>query len=94
MYVLACLLLLCLFKMPYGYYQLVRYLTFGVFAYLAYQEYKTTNELSKAFWIYLLTAILFQPFIKIALGKTIWNIVDIIVAVGLNIDASRKRIVN
>lgn len=28
-------------------------------------------------------AILFQPFIKIALGRTIWNIVDVIVGVGL-----------
>ena len=28
-------------------------------------------------------AVLFQPFIKIALGRFIWNIVDVIVAVGL-----------
>ena len=28
-------------------------------------------------------ALLFQPFIKIALGRSIWNIVDIVVAVGL-----------
>lgn len=92
MYLLACLLLLCLFKMSYGYYQLVRYLTFSVFAYLAYQEYKTTHEFSKGFWIYFLLAMLFQPFIKIALGRIIWNIVDVMVAVGIIIDASRKRI--
>ena len=28
-------------------------------------------------------ALLFQPFYKIALGRTIWNIVDVIVAIGL-----------
>ena len=28
-------------------------------------------------------ALLFQPFYKIALGRTVWNIVDVIVAIGL-----------
>jgi len=28
-------------------------------------------------------ALLFQPFIKIALGRQIWNIVDVITAIGL-----------
>jgi lipoprotein signal peptidase len=28
-------------------------------------------------------AILFQPFLRIALGRTIWNIGDVIVAIGL-----------
>ena len=26
-------------------------------------------------------ALLFQPFIKVALGRTMWNIVDVIVAI-------------
>jgi hypothetical protein len=34
-------------------------------------------------FIYIALAILFQPFIKIALGRTIWNIVNVIVGVGL-----------
>ena len=28
-------------------------------------------------------ALLFQPFFKIALGRTMWNVVDVLVAVGL-----------
>jgi hypothetical protein len=28
-------------------------------------------------------AVLFQPLFKIALGRTLWNIVDVIAAVGL-----------
>jgi len=28
-------------------------------------------------------ALLFQPFFKIALGRVMWNIVDVIVAIGL-----------
>ena len=33
---IASLLLLCLFKMPYGFYTLVRFLAMAAFAYLAY----------------------------------------------------------
>jgi hypothetical protein len=28
-------------------------------------------------------AILFQPFFKIAFGRELWNVVDVIVAIGL-----------
>jgi len=28
-------------------------------------------------------ALLFQPFFKISLGRTLWNIVDVIVGIGL-----------
>ena len=28
-------------------------------------------------------ALLFQPFLKVALGRTTWNVVDVVVAVGL-----------
>lgn len=79
--VLAILLLLCLLPMPYGFYQLVRFVAFAAFAYLAYNanQRKYQNEV----FVFIVLALLFQPFFKIALGRTIWNIVDIIVAVGL-----------
>lgn len=66
---------------PYGYYQFVRFAAMVGFGYLAYKanEQGTKNET----FIYLVLAILFQPFVKIALGRTIWNIVDVIVAIGL-----------
>nr|WP_103727078.1 DUF6804 family protein [Flavobacterium croceum] len=34
-------------------------------------------------FIYISLALLFQPFIKIVLGRTLWNIVDVIVALAL-----------
>jgi len=34
-------------------------------------------------WVFVTLALLFQPIYKIALGRTIWNIVDVIVAVFL-----------
>lgn len=78
---LAIALALCLFQMPYGYFQLVRFMALVIFVYLAFLEYKAKNVDRMILFISL--AILFQPFAKIALGRMIWNIVDIAVAVYL-----------
>jgi hypothetical protein len=64
--------------MPYGYYQFVRFSAMIGFAYLAYSANKK-NEM----FVYIGLTILFQPFFKIALGRPIWNIVDLIVGIGL-----------
>ncbi|WP_298954875.1 DUF6804 family protein [uncultured Nonlabens sp.] len=79
--VLAILLLLCLLDMPYGFYQLVRFASligFGILAYSASEKESKTEMI-----IYGGLALLFQPFFKIALGREIWNIVDVIVGIGL-----------
>jgi hypothetical protein len=67
--------------MHYGYYQFVRYAAMVGFAYLAYSANEQSNRNEVFFYIVL--AFLFQPFIKIALGRTIWNVVDVVVAIGL-----------
>ena len=33
--------------------------------------------------VFILLALLFQPFFKVTLGRTLWNIVDVIVGLGL-----------
>lgn len=86
---LAVLLLGCLLDMPYGYYQLVRFLALIGFALLAYEANKKEQQTEMI--IYATLALLFQPFIKIALGREIWNIIDVIVAVGLMISLKRKN---
>lgn len=76
--ILAAMLLLCLAPMPYGYFMLVRYammIACGVMAYQYYQRKKLT-----AVWVFVSLAVLFQPIYKIALGRTLWNVVDVIVA--------------
>lgn len=79
--VIAILLLLCLADMPYGFYELVRFASAIAFAYLSYDYFRLKREGLGV--IFAALALLFQPFFKIALGRTIWNLVDIIVAVGL-----------
>lgn len=76
--VLSVLLLLCLAHMPYGYYQLVRFIAAVVFIVLAWHNYNTKEVCLTV--VFGALALLFQPFIKIALGRTMWNIVDVIVA--------------
>ena len=70
-----------LFPMPYGYYELVRFIGMIGFSLLAYLSYRRNNQIGTV--IYFCLALLFQPLIKIALGRVIWNIVDVIVAVAL-----------
>jgi len=87
--ILSILLFLCLLKMPYGYYQLVRFIASVFFAFLSYQGYqKNDNSYS---YIFAVLAILFQPFLKIHLGKEIWDIIDVIVGVGLLITIFWKQ---
>ncbi|UYW02280.1 hypothetical protein K5I29_05100 [Flavobacterium agricola] len=78
---LALVLLSCLLPMPYGYYILVRYLAAFTFGYLAYSANQTKK--SNAVMVYLFLMLLFQPFFKLALGRTLWNVVDVVVALGL-----------
>lgn len=79
--IVAVLLLLCLADMPYGFYQLVRFAAAGAFAYLSYDYFKSKKDGMGVVFAGL--ALLFQPFFKIALGRVVWNCVDILVAVGL-----------
>ncbi|MCD9854569.1 hypothetical protein LUD75_07615 [Epilithonimonas sp. JDS] len=87
--ILATLLLLCLLKMPYGYYQLVRFISFVGFGYLAFEANKNKDE--KMVIAFIALALLFQPFIKIALGRFIWNIIDVVVAVFLIISILKNK---
>lgn len=87
---LALLLFFCLINMPYGYYQFVRFLAMVVFSYLAYSANEPSNK--NEVFIYFALAILFQPFIKIALGRTIWNIVDLVVGIGLVLSLFKNKI--
>ena len=85
---LAILFFLCLADMPYGFYQFVRFaglIGFAVLAYQANQQGRQTEMI-----IYGGLALLFQPFFKIALGRQMWNIVDVVVGIGLLISIFMK----
>ena len=89
---LAVLSLICVFDLPYGFYQLYRVVAMVCFSYLFYVEIENKG------WnlIWLSSAILVQPIFKIAIGRDLWNIIDIIFAILLIVStlAINKKISN
>lgn len=87
--ILAGSLLLCLAPMPYGYYGLVRFVAMVAFGIMAYNYHEEKKEgLMITFGA---LTVLFQPFFKIALGRAMWNIIDVAVAVLLIVIALNKK---
>ena len=79
--IFALALLGCLLPMPYGYFMLVRFAAMVIFGLIAYNYY---HEQRKGLAIFFgAMALLFQPIIKISLGRTMWNVVDMAMAVVL-----------
>lgn len=87
--ILAVILLLCLFDMPYGYYILVRLAATVGFAYMAYKYYEMKKE--NLVWTFGALALLFQPLAKMPLGREIWNMVDVAVAIFLIVLFASKK---
>ncbi len=87
--ILAILMFICLADVPYGYFQFVRFAAlvgFGILAIAASNEDNQTEM-----FIYGALALLFQPFFKIALGRELWNVVDVIVGAGLLISTFTSK---
>lgn len=78
---MATLLLLCLLDMPYGFFQLVRFLALVAFGLLAYDTHLKSNDFH--FIVNLALAVLFQPLLKISFSRDFWNFIDIVVAIWL-----------
>ena len=76
--ILSILFLVCLLDMPYGYYQFVRFIGMIGFGLLAFENYQKNQTW---FVVWISSAVLINPFFKIALGRDIWNIMDVIWAV-------------
>jgi hypothetical protein len=90
--IMAGLLLLCLADMPYGYYQLVRFLAMAAFAFLSYESYERGQK--GQILMYICLALLFQPFLKVHLGRTLWNLVDVLVAAYLLLSLQNQQQIN
>ncbi|MCJ7663519.1 MAG: hypothetical protein MUO24_04695 [Desulfobacterales bacterium] len=76
--VAAAMLLGALADLPYGYYQLLRFVICGVSIYIAF----TACNWQKmwAVWLFGFIALLFNPLIPIHLSRELWQPIDIICA--------------
>ena len=72
----------------YSYYQFVRFSGMVGFSVLSYQQYKKNNVW---FVVWLASVILINPIFKIALGRILWNIIDVAWAVLLIYSLLREK---
>lgn len=85
----AALLLLCLIPFPYGVYTLVRFIMMILGGFLAYHYYSKDKKVLAI--VFGSIAFLFQPFIKLALGRELWMVVDVVVALFLIVLTVKKK---
>lgn len=74
----AIILLGALGRWPYGYYQLLRWVTCGVAVYVAFLAYAW--EKKWATYLFGFIAVLFNPLLPIYLSREIWQPIDVICA--------------
>ena len=85
----VAVLLLCLLPLPYGIYMIARVAVMILGGYLALYYLAQKN---KALAItFAAVALIFQPFLRIPLGRELWIIVDVVVAILLIVLIAKKH---
>lgn len=80
---IVVVLMVCLFRMPYWYYDIVTIVSTFSFAVFAVFSFSRHGWLSFNTLFYIASAIVFNPFRRPYLGRVGWNLVDIIVSIVL-----------
>jgi hypothetical protein len=75
--------------LPYGYFTLLRVIVCGAAAFSAFNLFE--RKVEGLAWAFVMTAVLFNPFIKIHLGRDVWWLVDGVAAALLGMSAARLR---
>ena len=77
--VAGIVLFIALARLPYGFYQLLRFFICGVGAYGAYLSYQSGGKVWP--WILGIIALIFNPFLKFYLDKETWQVIDFLAGV-------------
>lgn len=80
-YIASALMVLAVLDFPYAYYQLLRFIGFFAFGIAAYLSFSANEKIMP--FILGFMAILFNPFIKIDLGRELWMVADVIAGIAL-----------
>lgn len=75
----AVMALIALAPLPYDYYTLLRIVVSGAAALIAWREAQSGTTRAW-FWVFVATAIVFNPFIPIHLSRDIWFYIDLAIA--------------
>lgn len=77
----AAMLVVAIFPLPYGYYQLLRVVVFACAALLSWKAYQDSNQnIEQVTLVFGAMALLMNPFLPVELPKLIWMLVDAICA--------------
>jgi hypothetical protein len=90
--ILVIALILCLLRMPYWYYQLIRVCGMVGFLYFAYVDNKYKIKIPPI--LFTISAIIINPIIKIPFGRNIWQFVDVLFAIILLFSIVLERKLN
>ncbi|TYB30474.1 MAG: hypothetical protein FXF47_09120 [Candidatus Mcinerneyibacterium aminivorans] len=74
--IIVLMLLIGIFELPYGYYRVLRLITFFVCAYGAY--FYHANEFKKWTVYFGIIALIFNPFFPVELFKAAWIVIDLL----------------
>jgi len=77
--IISIILLCCLIRMPYAYYQFTRISVFGLLCYLIYVYYQEKKMMILI--PFILCAILFNPLVKISFNRHQWQNIDLIIGI-------------
>ena len=72
------MLAVALFQMPYGYYQLLKFVIFITAGFVGYNIYKKASRLSYKVILQGLILLVYNPIIRIHFEKDIWQIINIV----------------
>lgn len=71
------MLILALFPLPYGYYQLLRFVISITTCIIGYKIYNENKTISYKVILWGLVLLLYNPIIRIHLEREIWQIINI-----------------
>lgn len=73
--ILIILLLISFSNVSFGYYQIMKYVLMSTFIWLIISE---TDSIKKGWkFLFLVLAVLFNPFFELKIGKELWKVVDV-----------------
>lgn len=67
-------LALCLDDLPYDYYNFLRFVVAGTFAYFAKQLWESPERINR--YLFLTVCLIYNPIIPLHLSRDIWNIIN------------------
>lgn len=82
-YIAAIIIAVGVLPLPYGYYQIVRFVACFAFAVACYLSFDMQQKIAP--FVLGFAALLFNPFMKIVLPKEVWAVIDLIAGIGLSV---------